>query len=76
MTPAKLLDKLRAEHARMLLTSSALPTKAIAVQSGFGNASRMQRAFQRELGMGPREYRLLHTRPAKPASRAPIAARG
>jgi transcriptional regulator GlxA family with amidase domain len=62
MTPAKLLDKLRAEHARMLLTSSTLPTKTIAEQSGFGTPSRMQRAFQRELGMGPREYRMLHTR--------------
>jgi hypothetical protein len=26
----------------------------------FGNPTRMKRAFQRELGMGPREYAVLH----------------
>ena len=58
-TPARLLDKLRVEHARTLLASSALPAKTLAVQCGFGNAVRMKRAFERELGMGPREYRTL-----------------
>lgn len=56
-TPAKLIDKLRVEHARSLLTTS----KTLAAQCGFKNAARMQRAFQRELGIGTRDYRLLHT---------------
>jgi transcriptional regulator GlxA family with amidase domain len=59
-TPARLLDKLRVEHARTLLSTSTLPVKALAAQAGFGNAVRMKRAFERELGIGPREYRLLH----------------
>ncbi len=59
-TPGKLLDKLRVEHARTLLASSALPAKTLAAQCGFGNAARMRRAFERELGLGPREYRALH----------------
>jgi len=59
-TPARLIDKLRVEHARTLLASSALPAKTLAAQCGFGNAVRMKRAFERELGMGPREYRTLH----------------
>jgi transcriptional regulator GlxA family with amidase domain len=59
-TPAKLIDKLRVEHARTLLTSSTLPVKTLAALSGFGHATRMNRAFERELGMGPREYRSLH----------------
>jgi transcriptional regulator GlxA family with amidase domain len=59
-TPAKLIDKLRVEHARNLLATSTLPAKTLAAQCGFGNATRMKRAFLRELGMGPREYRMLH----------------
>jgi transcriptional regulator GlxA family with amidase domain len=59
-TPARLLDKLRVEHARTLLSSTPMSTKALAVACGFGNPARMKRAFERELGMGPRQYALLH----------------
>jgi transcriptional regulator GlxA family with amidase domain len=59
-TPGKLIDKLRVEHARTLLATSGLPAKTLAAQCGFGNAIRVRRAFERELGLGPREYRALH----------------
>jgi transcriptional regulator GlxA family with amidase domain len=59
-TPARLIDKLRVEHARALLATGDLPAKALAAQCGFGNPTRMKRAFERELGIGPREYRVLH----------------
>jgi transcriptional regulator GlxA family with amidase domain len=59
-TPAKLLDKLRVEHARTLLGTSDLAVKALAADCGFGNPARMKRAFERELGMSPRDYRVLH----------------
>ncbi|HEV7558920.1 MAG TPA: DJ-1/PfpI family protein [Kofleriaceae bacterium] len=59
-TPAKLLDRLRVEHARTLLTTSDLAVKTLAARCGFGNAVRMKRAFERELGIGPREYRVMH----------------
>lgn len=59
-TPAKLLDKLRVEHARDLLAKSDAPIKALAVTCGWGTSARMTRAFERELGMSPRAYRLLH----------------
>ena len=59
-TPAKLLDKLRVEHARSLLASGQWSAKELAAHCGFGNSTRMKRAFERELGLGPREYRLLH----------------
>jgi transcriptional regulator GlxA family with amidase domain len=59
-TPAKLLDKLRVEHARNLLVTSALTAKTLAARSGFGNPVRMKRAFVRELGVGPRDYRVMH----------------
>ena len=60
-TPAKLLEKLRVEHARNLLTTSDLAVKTLAARCGFGNPVRMKRAFERELGIGPREYRTLHS---------------
>jgi transcriptional regulator GlxA family with amidase domain len=74
-TPAKLIDKLRVEHARTLLLSGALPAKTLAAQCGFGNAVRMRRAFERELGLGPREYRALHA-PAAITSPRGAARRG
>jgi transcriptional regulator GlxA family with amidase domain len=61
-TPAKLLDKLRVERARDLLAKSRLPAKSLATACGFSSTARMKRAFERELGLGPRAYRLLHPR--------------
>jgi transcriptional regulator GlxA family with amidase domain len=58
-TPAKLIAKVRVEQARALLTASRLPVKTLAAQCGFGNATRMKRAFTRELGVSPRAYRAL-----------------
>lgn len=76
MTPAKLIDKLRVEHARALLGHAGPAgergplAKELAARAGFGNAARMSRAFVRELGMAPRDYQMLHGQPA----RAPLPA--
>jgi transcriptional regulator GlxA family with amidase domain len=70
VTPAKLIDKLRVEHARTLLTTSEMLTKEIADQCGFGTTANMKRSFERELGVGPREYRLLHFRRTKAPRRS------
>jgi transcriptional regulator GlxA family with amidase domain len=59
-SPAKLIARLRLEQARMLLATTQLSAKVVADQCGFGNAARMSRSFMRELGLAPREYRLLH----------------
>lgn len=59
-TPARLIEKLRVEHARALLEARDLPCKALAVSCGFGSTARMNRAFDRELGLLPRAYRVLH----------------
>jgi transcriptional regulator GlxA family with amidase domain len=32
----------------------------VAADCGFGNPARMKRAFERELGMSPRDYRVMH----------------
>ena len=58
-TPARLLEKLRVEYARTLLTTTSMPVKALAARAGFGNPARMKRAFQRELGISACDYRLL-----------------
>jgi transcriptional regulator GlxA family with amidase domain len=72
-TPAKLLDKLRVEHARTLLSTSTLPAKTLAAQCGFGGTARMKRAFERELGVAPREYRLLFPGDTRAASGPELA---
>jgi len=61
-TPAKLVERLRVDHARTLLSTTTRELKSIAYESGFSNAERMRSAFQRELGMRPREVRLLFAR--------------
>lgn len=61
-TPRKLLDKLRVEHARTLISTRSPSAKVLAHHSGFGNPARMHRAFVRELGIAPRDYRVLHER--------------
>jgi transcriptional regulator GlxA family with amidase domain len=64
VTPATLIERARVEHARTLLATSAIAAKALAEQCGFGNPTNMKRAFERQLGMAPRDYRLLHARAA------------
>jgi transcriptional regulator GlxA family with amidase domain len=58
-TPARFLSRLRVEHARTLLTTSRWEAKRIAIESGFGNTERMRHSFVRELGITPRDVRLL-----------------
>jgi transcriptional regulator GlxA family with amidase domain len=62
LTPAKLVERLRVEHARTLLSTTSQSLKAIAYESGFVTGERMRHAFERELGVGPREVRLLFSR--------------
>jgi transcriptional regulator GlxA family with amidase domain len=58
-TPAKLVERLRVEQARTLLSTTRLGTKVVASRCGFGSAPRMARAFERVLGMPPRDYRVV-----------------
>jgi transcriptional regulator GlxA family with amidase domain len=58
-TPAKLVEKLRVERARTLLSTTRLGTKAVAARCGFGTAPRMARAFERSLGVAPAAYRAM-----------------
>ena len=59
VTPAKLIERIRVEHARTLLSSTQLSQKVVASQSGFSGNAQMQRALARHLGMDGRAVRLL-----------------
>jgi len=56
-TPAKAVEALRLDFARRALEETRLGVKEIAVRSGFLDEERMRRAFRRQIGVGPQDYR-------------------
>jgi transcriptional regulator GlxA family with amidase domain len=56
-TPAKAVERLRVEAARVLLDSSTLCVEDVALEAGFGDPERMRRAFLRAFGMPPQALR-------------------
>ena len=67
LTPAKAVERLRADAARALLQSGAGSVQAVAARCGFGDPERMRRAFVRLFGASPAALR----RGRGAASRAP-----
>lgn len=57
MTPAKFVEKARVDAARHLLGSTEHRIDNIAVLAGFGDPERMRRAFLRNMGINPQDYR-------------------
>ena len=56
-TPARAVEKLRVEAARMMLSDTKLPVKRIAARCGFGSEETMRRSFLRNLSATPQDYR-------------------
>jgi transcriptional regulator GlxA family with amidase domain len=56
-SPAKAIESLRVEAARLLMEQSGHPIEVIARQTGFADRDRMRRAFLRTLGQPPRVIR-------------------
>ncbi|CAA9353866.1 MAG: Transcriptional regulator, AraC family [uncultured Lysobacter sp.] len=56
-TPQKYVEQLRVEAAQPLLESSHKSLTRIAGECGFGSAEAMRRAFVRQLGLAPQQYR-------------------
>jgi transcriptional regulator GlxA family with amidase domain len=56
-SPAKAIEKLRLEAARLLLEDSRHPIENIAMQTGFADRERMRRAFVRTFGVPPQALR-------------------
>jgi transcriptional regulator GlxA family with amidase domain len=57
MSPAKAIETLRLEAAKLMLEQSRLPIEIVARETGFGDGERMRRAFVRAYGMPPRAMR-------------------
>ncbi len=57
MTPAKAVQRLRAEVARSALASGKRSVQDVARSSGFGSADRMRRTFMRVFGTAPSALR-------------------
>ncbi|MEM8648220.1 MAG: GlxA family transcriptional regulator [Pseudomonadota bacterium] len=56
-TPAKAVEALRVEAARELLETSGQGVKVVAARCGFQDEERMRRAFLRQVGVSPSDYR-------------------
>jgi transcriptional regulator GlxA family with amidase domain len=56
-TPAKAVERLRLEAARMAIENSHAPLERIAEAVGFSDAGRMRRAFLRSFGQPPQALR-------------------
>lgn len=57
MTPARYVQRVRVEAARRRLEEGSEPVEAVARACGLGTAETMRRAFLRELGVPPADYR-------------------
>ncbi|GLS19172.1 AraC family transcriptional regulator [Labrys miyagiensis] len=56
-SPAKVVERLRAEAARLMIEQSRHPIDVIARQAGFADRDRMRRAFLRAFGQPPQAIR-------------------
>ncbi|HEX9390373.1 MAG TPA: GlxA family transcriptional regulator [Usitatibacteraceae bacterium] len=56
-SPAKAIEALRLEAAKLMLEQGRLPIETVARETGFGDGERMRRAFVRAYGEPPRTVR-------------------
>ena len=57
VTPAEFIESARVDAARRLLEETRSPLKRIAATSGFADPNGLRRAFLRQLGVSPNDYR-------------------
>jgi transcriptional regulator GlxA family with amidase domain len=57
MTPAEFVEAARLDAARRMLVDTTTPVQRIADTCGFGNVDSMRRAFTRNIGIAPLDYR-------------------
>jgi transcriptional regulator GlxA family with amidase domain len=57
MTPAKFIEATRVDTAQRLLEETNLPLQRVAAACGFARLESLRRAFIRQLGVRPVEYR-------------------
>ena len=59
VSPAKAIERLRLDAARLMIEQSRHPVEVIAAETGFGDQERMRRAFLRVFGQPPQALRRL-----------------
>lgn len=57
LTPAKYVERARIDAAKSLLTDTDISIKSVAYRCGFTGDDHLRRAFRRELGVSPLDYR-------------------
>jgi transcriptional regulator GlxA family with amidase domain len=57
LSPAKAIENVRLEAARLMLEQGRLPIETVAIQAGFGDRERMRRSFTRAFGQSPQAIR-------------------
>lgn len=57
LTPAKFTEKVRVDSARQFLGDSNIRIDTAAIKAGFGDSEKMRKAFIRQIGITPSEYR-------------------
>ena len=72
LPPAKFIERLRVERARVIIEDTSLSMAEIAHKSGFDSEQRMRRSFHRVLGINPADH-AARVR-AEPADKAVSAA--
>jgi transcriptional regulator GlxA family with amidase domain len=55
-TPAKAVERLRVESARLMMEAGRFSIDEIARKNGFGNRDRMRRSFLRAFGVPPQQF--------------------
>ena len=66
VTPGKLVERLRVEQARTLLSTTRLELKTIAARCGFRSPASLRRAFATTLGVAPLDFRLVSGASGRP----------
>jgi transcriptional regulator GlxA family with amidase domain len=56
-SPAKAIEDLRLESARLMMEQTRHPVQVVAAETGFGDTERMRRAFLRHFGSSPQALR-------------------
>lgn len=75
-TPGKTVEAMRIEVACRALEETDLPLKNIASRAGYANEQSLRRAFQRQLGVNPLQYRERFSAQGASATRANASAGG
>ncbi|MEW2516472.1 helix-turn-helix domain-containing protein [Streptomyces sp. NPDC046870] len=70
MPPARYVERVRIEAAKLMLSSSDVSLEAVAASCGFDTAALLSDSFLQSLGISPRDYRQRFrstgVRPARP----------